>query len=280
MKCEWKPVRDWDDKENKNIDYGAAWSVFGKWIKGAPEKTDIVRAKSNKALKGTGHICIVLRGTFFTIYYYELTTKLNEDQRKIFEEMRIMFDKVLMANQAVIEILSKKSNKRLVGMTGQGIFPEFFNKYDPQVIIEHSDKIEAEIEEWSNKKYEYRKTRRSVELERFSKSKRVTSIKRQYGQLLSMLNTLRPTLPDVKNMNIIDTIIERCEYGYHLGYLVDLKLRDIKDRNINRKGLITKANKYREGRETKVKKAALKAFERTPKLIRRLNRMFVFEKVK
>ena len=274
MQCEWKRVRDWDEKENKNINYGAAWSVFGKWIAGHPDKTDIVRTE-NKELKGTGHICIVLRGSFFTLYYYELTSDLTEEQRKIFEQMRIVFDKILIANQAVIEILDK-SKWKSIGMTGQGIFPAFFNKYDPKLIAEYSDYIEEEINMWKNEKYVYKNIDRDQEIKRFLNSREFYKIKDQYGQLLSMLVTLKPTLPE-KNMNIIDTIIERCEYGYFLGYLTEKKIK--KPGKPNKKFLQEKVNKYRKGRENKVKQASYKAFGSTEKVKRRLERMFIYEKI-
>jgi hypothetical protein len=274
MKCEWKPVQDWDKNENKKINYGSAWSVFGKWIAGHPDRTDIMRVKHGP-LKGTGHICIVLRGSFFTLYYYEIVNDLTPEQSNIFEEMRLTFDKILIANQSVIEII--RNNTDLESQS-KGIFPQYFNDYDAKVIAEHSDRIDEEIEMWNEKKYVYKKTNRNKELKRYVNSKEVWDIKDRYGELLSMLNTIKPSLPD-KSMSIIDTIMERCEYGYHLGYLTRLDLEKIKNKKIGADRLLERANKYRKGRESKIKQASAKAFGLTPEVKGKLKRMFIYEGV-
>jgi hypothetical protein len=277
MKCEWKPVEDWGKNENKNIDYGSAWSVFGLWIAGHPDRTDVYR-KTVGPLKGTGHICIVLRGSFFTLYYYEIVNNLTPEQSNVFEEMRLTFDKILIANQSVIEIFKNNTNLKSKGMTGAGVFPQFFNDYDAKVIAEHSDRIDEEILEWNEKKYIYKKTNRDKELERFANSKKVWDIKDVYGELLSMLNTIKPGLPD-ESMNIIDTIMERCEYGYHLGYLTRLELEKMKNKKVGASKMIEKANKYRRGRESKIKQASAKAFGLTPEVKEKLRRMFIYENI-
>lgn len=278
MKCEWKPVADWDKNENKNIDYGSAWSVFGKWIAGHPDRTDVYRKKVGP-LKGTGHICIVLRGSFFTLYYYEIVNDLTPEQSNIFEEMRLTFDKILIANQSVIEILKNNTNLKSQGMTGKGVFPQFFNNYDSKVIAEHSDKIDEEIEKWNEKKYFYKTTNRNKELKRFANSKEVWDIKDRYGELLSMLNTIKPSLPQDKSINIINTIVERCEYGYHLGYLTRLELEKMGNKKVGASRLTEKANKYRRGRESRIKQASAKAFGLTPEIKEKLRRMFIYEKI-
>jgi hypothetical protein len=212
------------------------------------------------------------------LYYYEIVNDLTPEQSNIFEEMRLTFDKILIANQAVIEVLDRDRKLKSKGMTGAGIFPQFFHDYDAKVIAEHSDKIDEEVLEWNEKKYVYKKTKRNKELQRFASSKDVWNIKDRYGELLSILNTIKPSLPD-ESMDIIDTIIERCEYGYDLGYLTGLELEKIKNKKVGADRLIARANKYRKGRESKIKQASAKAFGLTPEVKEKLKRMFIYEEI-
>ena len=119
-----------------------------------------------------------------------------------------------------------------------------------------------------------------------SDSKMKFDIKGNYATLLSILNTIKDSLPQ-DNIMIIEDLIERCEHGYFLGFLIEKSLDDFLEKYPNTKNqgirdkdyLVPKLNKFVRGRESRVITATKEAFGLTPEIVEKLNRMFVYNKV-
>ena len=283
-----KQLKDLKGKKEKLPEYlqmRQAWAIFGKWMV-AEGESDQNQVKIYKGYEKSGHVCIVLRGIGFTFYFYELIGTYTPEQYKIFDNMRLILDRVLVTNQCV----SFKLRYYLEQENWKGnIFPRFFREYSDEKIAKYADQIDSEIEEVSNKEYVYKKNDRKKyhrDIISPTNSKMKFDIKGCYAELLSILNTLKHTLPQ-DNIMIIDDLIEKCEHGYFLGFLIEKELEDFADKypNINKgirgkKYLTQKLKNFIKGREQRVMTASKEAFGLNTEVVKRLNRMFVYTEVK
>jgi hypothetical protein len=255
------------------------WKQFGKWLVVIEESKE----KVSKGGLNHNHVCVVLKSVGFTFYFYELIDNYTEDQLDAFRYLRLLLDGVLVANQ-----VSGGKLKYYLQQTRnwQGeVFPRFLRQFPENKIARWSDKIDAEIEEWSNKKFDLSKVRDIKRRDYWNKIAKPNNynIKGYYGEILSVFNTLKPDLPQ-ENIMIIDDMIERFEHGYHLGYLTDRSIKDFTKKLGSKAGksksfLMDKLKKFRIGREDRIIKASKQAFEWNDDVRRKLNRMFEFKKV-
>jgi len=280
-----KELKDLKGKKEKLPEYlklRQAWITFGKWM------VQIGDSDQNQVKIGgyekSGHVCIVLRGIGFTFYFYQLIDDYTEEQCKIFDNIRLLLDRVLIANQCVSHKLKFYLGKE--GWSGP-IFPKFFKKYNNKEIVKWADKIDEDIAKWSDIEYVYKKIDRKKYHKFLVTDAEVKfDIKGCYAELLSILNTIKPTLPK-DNIIIIEDIIEKCEHGYYLGFLLEKSLEKYNKKYINTEKnnvrmedfLKPKLKKFIKGRENRVTTASKEAFGLTPEVTKRLNRMFVYKKV-
>ena len=281
-----KELHDLEGRKDELPEYlqlRQAWAVFGKWMV-ADGESDQNQVPIYKGYEKSGHVCIVLRGIGFTLYFYELIGTYTPEQYKIFDNMRLILDKVLITNQCVSYTLRAYVEKE--GWSGN-LFPKFFKDYPSEKIAKYSDQIDSDIERFSNTPYVYK------EINRKAYHKSIISppnplmkfdIKGCYAELLSILNTIKSELPP-ENIHIIDDIIQKCEHGYFLGFLVEKALEEYRKKHgegrmRHRDFLIPKLKKFTQGREKRVTTASKEAFGLTKEVARRLNRMFYYEKVK
>ena len=266
---------------------GEAWKVFGKWMVAMGESDQNEVDIPMYGIK-SGHVCIVLRGLGFTLYFYELIDDYTQDQYQAFKHIRLLLDRVLVTNQAASARLKNFLEK--VEKHKGALFPNFFTNFDQKKISEWSEDIDNEIEKWSNTPFEFQNLNRGKYINEIcnpTPEHLKWDIKGCYEQLLSAFNTLRPTLPK-ENIAIIDELILRCEHGYFLGYLIDKTIKKYEKSHpkVGRQKagirptsfLTRKVNNYRQTREKKVKLAAKESFGLTPKVMRKLKRMFEFHK--
>lgn len=275
-------------KENlpDELQIGEAWKVFGKWMVAIGESDQNEVNIPNYGTR-SGHVCIVLRGLGFTLYFYELIDDYTKEQYKAFDHIRLLLDRVLVTNQAASARLRNFLEK--VDKHKGVLFPNFFTNFDQKKIAEWSEDIDAEIEKWSNTPFEFQNLNRGKYINSICNPTPESlkwDVKGCYEQLLSAFNTLRPTLPE-ENIQIIDELILRCEHGYFLGYLIDKTIKEYeKDHpkiGKQKAGIRTttfltrRVDRYRKTREKKVKLAAQEAFGLTPEVQEKLDRMFEFE---
>lgn len=262
-----------------------AWITFGKWMVQIGESDQNQIKIGGGGYEKSGHVCIVLRGIGFTLYFYQLIDEYTKEQYKIFDNMRLLLDRVLIANQCVSYKLKFYLEKE--GWSGN-IFPKFFKEYDNKEIVKWADKIDDDIDKYSNTEYVYKKINRKKYHEYIVTDDEVKfDIKGCYAELLSILNTIKPTLPQ-NNIIIIDDLIEKCEHGYYLGFLLEKALKKYNKKYVNtdkkniryKNFLEPKLQKFIKGRENRVITASKEAFGLTPEVIKRLNRMFVYKIVK
>lgn len=268
----------------EKLKIGEAWKVFGKWMVAIGESDQNEVDIPMYGIK-SGHVCIVLRGLGFTLYFYELIDDYTQEQYKAFSHIRLLLDRVLVTNQAASARLRNFLEK--VEKHKGTLFPDFFSNFDQNKIAEWSDDIDSDIEKWSNTPFEFQNLNRGKYINEIcnpTPEHLKWDIKGCYEQLLSAFNTLRPTLPE-ENIQIIDELIIRCEHGYFLAYLIDKTIKEYEKKHpkIAKHGKRTtsflrkRVDRFRRKREEKVKLAAKEAFGLTPKVKRKLKRMFEFE---
>jgi hypothetical protein len=267
------------------LQMGAAWKVFGKWMV-ASGQSDQNEVKIGNYLKKSGHVCIVLRGIGFSMYFYELIGDFEPEQYEIFNVIRFYLDRVLVTNQYVSYKLGFFLRKE--GWVGE-VFPKFFAQYPEKKIGDYSDEIDDDIERYSNIEYVHKNINRKQlhgSIISPTKSKMKYDIKGCYVALLSIFNTIKHTIPQ-DNLIIIEDLIERCEHGYFLGFLLEKTLEDFEKKYPGTKNagdatetfIRQKLKKYTIGRENRVTTATKEAFGLTPDIVERLNRMFIYKKV-
>lgn len=278
--------------EKKNLpaklQIGEAWKVFGKWMVAIGESDQNEVEIPMHGIK-SGHICIVLRGLGFTLYFYELIDDYTIEQMQAFKHIRLLLDRVLVTNQAASARL-RYFLEHIEKWKGN-IFPKFFNTFDQKKIAEWSDEIDEGIEKWSNTEFKFQNLNREKYISAICNPTPESlkwDVKGCYEQLLSALNTIKPTLPE-ENIQIIDELITRCEHGYFLGFLLDRTIREYEKKHpkmAESKASIRsttflrrKVNNYRKTREEKVKIASKEAFGLTKEVKKKLNRMFELENV-
>jgi len=269
------------------LQLGEAWKVFGKWMVAIGE-SDQNEIKIRDGMH-SGHVCIVLRGIGFTLYFYELIGDYTNEQLKTFNYTRLVLDRVLVTNQ-VASVRLRFYLEKFYKWNGN-IFPKFFNTFDNKKISNWSDQIDDEIEQYSKVKYNYK----NVDREKYwrsivesPKKEKLWDIKGCYAELLSILNTIKSDLPQ-DNIIVIDELIVRCEHGYFLGFLVEKSLKEYHEAHPNvadshsairsKNYLLNRLEKFRTGREKRVTTAAKESFGLTPEVVKKLNRMFIYEKV-
>ena len=269
------------------LQLGEAWKVFGKWMVAIGE-SDQNEIKIRDGMH-SGHVCIVLRGIGFTLYFYELIGDYTKEQLKTFNYTRLVLDRVLVTNQ-VASVRLRFYLEKFYKWNGN-IFPKFFNTFDNKKISNWSDQIDDEIEQYSKVKYNYK----NVDREKYwrsivesPKKEKLWDIKGCYAELLSILNTIKSDLPQ-DNIIVIDELIVRCEHGYFLGFLVEKSLKEYHEAHPNvadshsairsKNYLLNRLEKFRTGREKRVTTAAKESFGLTPEVVKKLNRMFIYEKV-
>jgi hypothetical protein len=269
----------------KSKKYSDILKIWEPWMI-AIEESDINDEKISKLENKSKHICTVLKKIGFTLYLYELIDDYKEEHYIAFKNIRLLLDKVLVTNQVASRklrfFLQKYENWK------GDIFPQFFKKYDQIKIAEWSEQIDSEIEEWSNKKFEFKKMNRKeywVKITNPKNKNELWNIKGCYAQLLSALNTIKSELPQV-NITIIDDIINRCEYGYFLGFLVEKKIQQFEKRHPKMKNnsgatrdqqyLLNRLKKFSTGRERRVYESSKKVFGLTPIVKEKLRRIFEF----
>jgi hypothetical protein len=273
----------------EKLQIGEAWKVFGKWMVAIGESDQNEVNIPNYGIK-SGHICIVLRGLGFTLYFYELIDDYTEEQYKAFNHIRLILDRVLITNQAASARL-KFFLSRCDGWTGP-VFPKFFSKFPQSKIKKWSSQIDEEIEKWSNEPFEFKNIDRKKYLQQVlnPKNRRLLyDVKGCYEMLLSALNTLKLTLPE-ENIEIIDELILRCEHGYFLGFLLEKTIEEYEKKHKkiandaqairSQNYLRNRVDKFRNGREEKVLLASKEAFGLTNEVKEKLNRMFIMKEVK
>ena len=282
---EWCQIKK---KKNLPIEFqtGEAWKVFGKWIVDVNESDQYNIETSSYGIQ-SGHICIVLRGLGFSLYFYELIDDYTKEQYDAFDYIRLLLDRVLVTNQAASYKLRFYLEK-FYNWEGE-IFPRFFTDFPHDIIAEWSEEIDNEIDEWSKKKFEFEKIDRGKYIESITDPSSIDllwDIKGCYGMLLSVLNTIKPTLPDNENIEIINDFISKCEHGYFLGFLIERTIKQheneykMYDKGIRGKDYLkNKVNKFRKEREKKVILATKEAFQLTEEVKKKLRRMFVLEKI-
>ena len=270
------------------LQMGQAWKVFGKWMVAIGESD---QNEVDIPIKGvqSGHVCIVLRGLGFTLYFYELIGDYTEEQLLAFDHIRLIFDRVLVCNQAA-SVRLRFFLERFKGWSGN-IFPNFFNEFPQDKIANWAEQIDDEIDMWSNEKFEFKKINRNKYIREITNPEPknlLWDVKGCYSMLLSAMNTLKPDLPK-ENMEILDEIIIRCEHGYFLGFLLEKTIQEFEKKHpkvVNSKSatrstqyLRERSTKFRMGREHKVMLASKEAFGLTDEVKKKLNRMFVYEGV-
>ena len=134
------------------LQLGEAWKVFGKWMVAIGE-SDQNEIKIRDGMH-SGHVCIVLRGIGFTLYFYELIGDYTNEQLKTFNYTRLVLDRVLVTNQ-VASVRLRFYLEKFYKWNGN-IFPKFFNTFDNKKISNWSDQIDDEIEQYSKVKYNYK----------------------------------------------------------------------------------------------------------------------------
>jgi hypothetical protein len=259
--------------EEKNI--GSVWKIFNNLMC----NSDGYKAE---IYQNRGHICEVLKGIGFTFYFYELIDNYTEEQLEIFNYVRLVLDKVLACNQYASRILRFILNSE--GWSG-AIFPRFFNEFDQRKIAEYSNQIEKEIEKLSNTEFIFNKIERDDYWNIILENKQgLLDVKGCYGELLSIFNTLKPSLPQ-ENISIMDDLISRCEHGYFLGFLLEktfnkkknkIKHAPKRSKSYLKKRLIN----FRKGREKRVLLASREIFKPSDILDKKLERIFEFERIK
>ena len=269
------------------LQLGEAWKVFGKWMVAIGE-SDQNEIKIRDGMH-SGHVCIVLRGIGFTLYFYELIGDYTNEQLKTFNYTRLVLDRVLVTNQ-VASVRLRFYLEKFYKWNGN-IFPKFFNTFDNKKISNWSDQIDDEIEQYSKVKYNYKNVDREKHwrsIVESPKKEKLWDIKGCYAELLSILNTIKSDLPQ-DNIIVIDELIVRCEHGYFLGFLVEKSLKEYHEAHPNvadshsairsKNYLLNRLEKFRTGREKRVTTAAKESFGLTPEVVKKLNRMFIYEKV-
>jgi hypothetical protein len=211
----------------------------------------------------------------------------TKDQYKAFHHIRLLLDRVLVTNQAASARL-RNFLEKVDKHTGT-LFPNFFANFDKDKIAEWSDDIDTEIEKWSNTPFKFQRLNREKYVSEIcnpTPEYLKWDVKGCYEQLLSAFNTLKPILPQ-ENIEIIDELIIRCEHGYFLGYLIEKTIKEYEKKHPKvgkqKAGKRTtsflrrKVDNYRKTREKKVKLACKEAFGLTPKVKKKLKRMFIYE---
>ena len=258
---------------------GQAWKTFSKLMKEKELEKELGKkiGVGDGTLK-SGHICVVLKGIGFALYFYELIDEYTEEQLRIFEHIRLILDKILMRNQNASQELSHYL-RRYLSWRGE-VFPKFFGEIDREKILSWSDQIDKEIEEWSNIEYEYEEMDRE-ELWREIITSNSKDIKECYGELLSILNTIKPDLPK-ENISMIEELILRCEHGYYLGFQLERVFEEYKEKHPafvpkrrTKNWRKEKLYKFRYGREQRILEASTIAFGMSEELKEKLRRMFV-----
>lgn len=265
------------------LQIGEAWKVFGKWMVkiGESDQNEVIIPK--KGLQ-SGHICIVLRGLGFTLYFYELIDEYTQAQYEAFDEIRLIFDRVLVTNQAASARLRYYLEK--YEKWNGNVFPKFFNTFSVKKIEKWSDDIDSEITYHLNQKYEFKKRERSKYWKSITNpnpAKLKWDVKGCYARLLSAFSTLKPTLPQ-ENIEIIEELITRCEHGYFLGYLIEKTLDEFDEKygdafSRSPAYLMKRMKDFRVNRERKVKLASQEAFGLTKEVKKKLERMFILEAI-
>jgi hypothetical protein len=269
------------------LQLGEAWKVFGKWMVAMGESDqNEIRIRDGMH---SGHVCIVLRGIGFTLYFYELIGDYTKEQLKIFNYTRLVLDRVLVTNQ-VASVRLRFYLEKFYKWNGN-IFPKFFNTFDNKKISKWSEQIDDEIEHCSKVKYNYKNVNREKywrSIVESPKKEKLWDIKGCYAELLSIFNTIKSDLPQ-DNIIVVDELIVRCEHGYFLGFLVEKSLEEYHEAHPNvadshsamrsKNYLLDRLRKFRTGRERRVTTAAKESFGLTPEVVKKLNRMFVYEKV-
>jgi hypothetical protein len=279
---------DWKNNR-KYSNFSEAWKTFGKWIVAIDESKTNDNIEVSKAGTEVKHICLALRKIGFALYFYELIDDYSKEQYIAFNHMRLILDRVLVTNQVASRQL-RFFLERYEKFRGD-VFPKFFNDFPQDKIAEWSEQIDDEIEDCYDKKFQFKKIDRKKYWNDIVNPSNVNlkwDIKGCYRMLLSALNTLRPTLPK-ENLIILDDIMTRCEHGYYLGFLIEKTILEYhkehpkykKNRQTTRTPsyLLNRLSNFRKGRERRVILASKEAFEFKPKLKKKLNRMFEFEKV-
>lgn len=280
-----------DDEKKKLPEYlqvGQAWKVFGKWLVAMGQSDQNEIEFPDGTLK-SGHVCIVLRGIGFTLYFYELIDDYTEEQLKIFNYIRLVLDRVLVTNQ-VASIKLRFFLEKFASWKGN-VFPKFFNTFNDNKIAEWSNQIDEEIEQASKIKYVYKKIGREkywTSIIKPKNKKDLWDIKGCYTELLSIFNTIKSDLPQ-ENIKIIDELITRCEHGYFLGFLLEKTIQEYerKHPNIKNSNQATRTETYlrrrltnfRKGRESKVMLASKEAFGLSKQVKKKLKRMFEIKKI-
>jgi len=265
------------------------WKDFGKWIVALDEENEKENVKVSNWGKEHKHICVVLKSIGFTIYFFELIDDYTEEQYNAFNHIRLILDRILVTNQIASKKLKFFLEKE--GKFEGRVFPHFFKNFPQEEIAKYSGQIENEIEEWSNKKFEFKNLDRIKYWNKITggEEKNRRDIKGCYAQLLSALNTLKPDLPK-ENIMIIDDVIERCEHGYFLGFLLEKtlddyekkypKMKNANDATRTKQYMIKRLTKFRKGREKRVLFVTKKIFEFDDNAKTKLRRMFDLVKIK
>ena len=146
------------------------------------------------------HVCNVLKDFTKDLYHYESSDWLNE----VFDQLDI----VRMCNQYITNAFTEIKKREMGGAEyykayRQWLFPQFLYEYDEEIIKEHTDRINDEID-----------AIQPAELYKIKTPK------------LNRWDLLDLTVPYSKIIAILrkydDRLIERAEYGYYVGSLLKM----------------------------------------------------------
>jgi len=138
------------------------------------------------------HICPVLRILILRSFLYELIYEVcNEDKKKLKNIREILLKNVLINNQNIIRAM-KKNN-----VNDRHIFPDYFES----ISVEDKEECMKNADEYTNDEIlnEY-------------------DIRPHYVRIINILNST-----SLHRDNFFNRLIEHCEYGIYLGFLMKLE---------------------------------------------------------
>jgi len=156
---------------------------------------DLIKKKKNYGSDTTAlHICPVLRILILRIYICRFIYDIKkEDIKKLDIASNILLDDILFVNQNIIRAIKKNRN------SDKSIFPDYFE----EISIEEKD-------ECMNKTEEYILSKKPLEFNEYD-------IRPYYKEILNLLKLI-----DIDD-KIFNRILEHCEYGIYLGFLMKIE---------------------------------------------------------
>lgn len=171
------------------------------------------------------HVCPILRMNMLKTFYYELkTNNINSE----FDQLRYMFDHVLVINRHIIHVFKKFMPKLYPNKFQDKVFPEFFRIFDDNFLSELTDKVNEEIdliEPNCKNIFDY-----LYPVKNEKKFYKNICFPKNDDHLFKLKDIYIKIISTLKGIDTDDYLKDSIEYGYFIGSLIEHGMNEVKSK--------------------------------------------------